>query len=108
MSLFDPVMQGDLAKRFGVAHLHLTFEQRRRLVTWLFGSRPGNVAETVRITGAIAGLVRRAFLDARKNLVRRDYNGRRRRSSCHLGSRHEAIAAVNSIALVAALRKAPF
>jgi cellulose synthase (UDP-forming) len=44
-----------------LANLHLTFEQRRRVVTWLFGSPPGDVAETVRITGAIAGLVRRGF-----------------------------------------------
>jgi cellulose synthase (UDP-forming) len=44
-----------------LANLHLTFEQRRRLVTWQFGSPPGNVAETVRITGAIMGLVRRGF-----------------------------------------------
>lgn len=44
-----------------LGNLHLTFEQRRRLVTWLFGSPPGDVAETVRITGAIAGLVRRGF-----------------------------------------------
>ena len=44
-----------------LAYLHPTFEQRRLLVTWLFGSPPGDVAETVRITGAIAGLVRRGL-----------------------------------------------
>jgi cellulose synthase (UDP-forming) len=44
-----------------LANLHLTFEQRRRLVIWQFRSPPGNVAETVRITGAIMGLVRRGF-----------------------------------------------
>ena len=44
-----------------LAYLHPTFEQRRLLVTWLFGSPPGDVAETVRITGAVAGLVRRGL-----------------------------------------------
>jgi cellulose synthase (UDP-forming) len=44
-----------------LANLHLTFEQRRRLVICQFGSPPRNVAETVRITGAIMGLVRRGF-----------------------------------------------
>ncbi len=44
-----------------LAHLHPTFEQRRRLVTWLFGSPPDDVAETVRIRGAVAGLLRRGF-----------------------------------------------
>jgi cellulose synthase (UDP-forming) len=44
-----------------LGHLHPTFEQRRRLVIWLFGLPPSDVAETVRITGVIAGLVRRGF-----------------------------------------------
>jgi cellulose synthase (UDP-forming) len=44
-----------------LAYLHPIFEQRRLLVTWLFGSPPGDVAETVRITGAVAGLVRRGL-----------------------------------------------
>ncbi|ABE64837.1 glycosyl transferase, family 2 (plasmid) [Nitrobacter hamburgensis X14] len=44
-----------------LGHLHPTFEQRRRLVIWLFGLPPSDVVETVRITGVIAGLVRRGF-----------------------------------------------
>jgi cellulose synthase (UDP-forming) len=48
-------------KKTVLAQCHPTFEQRRRLVTWLFASPPDDVAETVRVTGAIAGLVRRGF-----------------------------------------------
>jgi cellulose synthase (UDP-forming) len=44
-----------------IAKLHLTFEQRRRLVIWQFGSTRGDIAETVRVVGVIMGLFRRGF-----------------------------------------------